>query len=340
VPLRIYKRGGVYHCEGTIGPTGNRRRIRSSLHTSDEDTAARQAAEIEAGFWKGHFDGPQSILTFARAAKLYRAAGKPTDYLDRIEKHLEGKLVKDIKPGTIREMALDLYPSASNATRNRQAIVPCQAVINYAANDDLCSHIRVKRFKVDKKIKQPFTLDWVDKFCQNAVNPYVGALVLFMFATGARVSEALAVQWEHVNLKERTALIPRSKISEQRIVHLPPRLVAALANLVAVKDRPVFWYRRCGDYARAWDRTIERAGIKRMTPHSGRHGFATASLRKRIDPKTAAWLGGWKSIRHFMETYAHEIQDITLNQALFDADAPLPQSQAAELKNVDKTGTS
>lgn len=32
------------------------------------------------------------------------------------------------------------------------------------------------------------------------------------------------------------------------------------------------------------------------------------ALRSGIDPKTGAWLGGWKNIRHFMETYAQAIR--------------------------------
>lgn len=337
MPLELYRRGRVWHCRGTIGPAGRRKRIRRSLNTPDEAIAARQATEIESAFWKGHFDGPQSILTFESAAALYRSAGKPTRFVAEIEDYWKATLVKDIKPSSIRKMALDLYPNAANATRNRQAIIPCQAVINYAADSDLCPHIRVKRFKTEKKIKPPFTLEWVDAFYQHA-SPHLGALALFMFATGARISEALAVQWEHVDLTARTALIPRSKISEQRIVHLPPRLLVAIANLPRMDERPVFFYRKRGDCHHLWDSTVKRAGIKRMTPHSGRHGFATATLRKRIDPKTAAWLGGWKSIRHFMETYAHEIQDITLTDAVFDT--PLTQDETTNSGKPYKTGTS
>jgi integrase len=76
-----------------------------------------------------------------------------------------------------------------------------------------------------------------------------------------------------------------------------------------------------------WDAVVKAAGIKRMTAHSGRHGFATTALQKKMDPKTAAWLGGWKNIRVFMETYAHAIEDITLNDALLLPDTPLTQRQ-------------
>jgi integrase len=233
-------------------------------------------------------------------------------------------------------MAMTLYPKAGNATRNRQAIVPCQAVINNAAEDELCSHIRVKRFKVEKKIKPPFTLEWVDAFCQHAP-PHLAALVLFMFATGARISEALAVQWEHVNLRDRTIPIPKSKLAEQRIVNPPPRVLAAIANLPRSNHRPVFFYRKRGDMHNKWNTVIKAAGIKRMTAHSGRHGFATTALQK-MDPKTAAWLGGWKNIRLFMETYAHASEDITLNDRMFDT--PLTQRKTTNQRKPRKTGTS
>ena len=331
MPLKLYRRGQIWHYRGKVAG----RYLRGSCETADKDIAARTAAKIESDGWKCHFDGPQSVLTFSQASLMYRGAGKPTRFLDRIEDYWKDTLVKDIKPGNIRQMAMTLYPKATNATRNRQAIVPCQAVINYAAESELCPFIRVKRFKVEKKIKAPFTLEWVDAFCEHA-NPYLAALALFMFSTGARISEALAVRWEHVNLQERTILIPKSKISEQRIVHLPPRVLAAVANLTKVPNRSIFWYRTRGSMRNQWLKTVNKAGIDILMAHSGRHGFATTALRNRIDPKTAAKLGGWKNIRVFMETYAHAIDDITLNEAVFDT--PMAQSDRDRSKKPMKIG--
>jgi integrase len=332
MPLKLYRRGKVWHFRGTVAG----RRIRGSARTTDQAIAARTAAEIESREWKCNFDGPQSVLTFAQAAIMYRNAGKPTRFLDAIEDHWKDTLVRDIKPTGIKQMAITLYPSASNATRNRQGIIPCQAVINHAAESELCPHVRVKRFKTEKKIKPPWTLEWVSAFCAHAP-PHLAALALFIFATGARISEALAVQWEHVNLQARTVLIPRSKLAEQRIVHLPPRVLTAIANLPRLNNRPVFFYRKRCDFHNKWDAIIKAAGIKRMTPHSGRHGFATTALQK-MDPKTAAWLGGWKNIRLFMETYAHAIEDITLNEAIFDT--PVTQTRPPNARKSRKTGTS
>jgi integrase len=191
----------------------------------------------------------------------------------------------------------------------------------------------VKRFKTEKKIKEPFTLEWVQTFRAHA-SPQLGALALFMFVTGARVSEALRVQWGDLDFKAKTVIIRKTKISEGRVANLPDALIAAIANIPKMKDRPVFLYRSRNDCYRVWDTVVKRAKLKRLTFHSGRHGFATKALRSGIDPKTGAWLGGWKSIRHFMETYAHAIHDITLNERILDP--PLTQEKSSIRKTTAK----
>jgi hypothetical protein len=145
MPLKIYQRGTTYHFRGTVAG----RRLRGSTGASNKETAARIAAEIEAREWKRHSDGPEAVLTFADAAMLYRSAGKPTRFLERIEDYWKDELVKNISAGAIRQSALTLYPKAGTATRNRQVIVPTQAIINHAAEAELCPPIRVKRFKVE-----------------------------------------------------------------------------------------------------------------------------------------------------------------------------------------------
>ena len=279
MPLVIYRRGKTWHYRGTVAG----RRLRGSCQTTDKTTAARKAAQIDSGEWKRRDDGPQAVLTFAQAAIPYRSAGKSTRFLDRIEDYWKDTRVMDIRPSSIRQMAMELYPGTSGATMNRQAIVPCQAIINHAAEAELCPLIRVKRFKFEKKIKPPFTLEWLDAFFAASDSPYLQALALFMFGTGARISEALAIEWEHVDLAARTILIPKTKIAEQRQVHLPPPLLASIASLPIVKGRPIFWYRTGWDLRNKWETTIRRAGIQRMTPHSGRHGFCHRSVAQPQD---------------------------------------------------------
>jgi hypothetical protein len=309
MPLKIYKRGSLWHYRGTVA----KRRLRGSTGTSNKETAVRIASDIETTTWKHRLDGPAAVLTFAQAAIAYRATGKPIRFLNRIEDYWKDTLVRDITPGGIRSAALVLYPKASGATRNRQAIVPMQAIINHAAEAELCPRIRV---------------EWVHAFMANS-KPHLGTLALFMFLTGARVSEALAVDWGDVDFKAKSVLIRQTKIGAERRAHLPQSLIMALGNLQRIKGRPVFRYTDRANCIRVWETACKRGGIEPLTTHSCRHGFATALLRSGVDVVTIAKLGGWKSARHVLETYGHAIDDRTLTDLISGPDltqAPQPVS--------------
>jgi integrase len=234
-------------------------------------------------------------------------------------------------------MAKELFPTCSGSSLNRLAIVPAQAVINHAAKSKLCSPIKIERYKIDKKVKVPATLEWVKAFMVEA-GPHVGAMALFMYLTGARIGEAVTLQWEDVNLQAMTALIKESKVSKERDSHLPNPLVVALANLPRIDGRGVFGYERPGDLNNAWEAAIRRAGIKRMTPHCCRHGFATGLLQRGVDVVTVAWLGGWKSAAQVLATYGHANKNPKLTDLLLGA--PLTQWSGDNGESITKTGTS
>jgi integrase len=335
MPIKIYKRGGVWHYRGTVA----KRRLRGSTGTANKETAARIAAELEDRAWKRRLDGPAAILTFAQASIKYRAAGKQTRFLEKIEDYWKDTLVRDITPGAIRDAALAIYPKASAATRNRQAIVPMVAVINHAADSELCSRIRVKRFKVETKSKIPATLEWVEAFMAHCKRPQLAGLALFMFLTGARVSEALAVEWDDIDFRKKTVLIKQTKLGNERRAHLPQPLIVALANIPKSNSRrTVFWYETRNHCLIVWRRTAERAKIAPLSFHSCRHGFATALLHSGIDPVTVAKLGGWKNVRHVFETYGHAKDDPTLTDLI--SDPKLTQPKPRNARKPYKTGTS
>lgn len=335
MPLEIYRRGAVWHCRGTVGPNGRRKCIRQSLRTKNKDVAARQAAEIEKKYWDGHFDGPAAILTFAQAAVMYRNAGKSDLFLAPVEKHLGSTLVKDITEGAVHSMAKELYPNCGGASLNRLVLVPTKAVINHAAKSKLCARLEVEPYGVDSKIKEPATLEWVEKFMSGA-GPHLGAMALFMYLTGARVGEACALKPEDLNLQEATAKIRQTKVNAERMSHLPVPLLVALANLQPVNGR-VFGYVKAANLRTAWRGTVKRARIKHLSPHSCRHGFATGLLRQGVDVVTIAWLGGWKSAQQVLKTYGHANKDPKLVNLLLNT--PQAQSHTEAAKSVGKTGT-
>ncbi len=326
MPLKLYKRGGIYHYKGTVAG----RRLRGSTKTASKEIAERVAAGKEDGQWKRHLDGPQATLTFAQAAMLYRKAGKSDRFLRAIEDYWQDTPVREINAGAIRSSAIALYPTAGPATRNRQAIVPVQAVINHAAEHEYCQHIRVKRFKVIKKAKAPATWEWVEAFMKAATKPNLAALACFMFLTGARISQALKIKWSDVDFETGHVLIRATdKGDNDRQAHMPPALIVALANIPGSRKGLVFEFKSRGNARTQWAGAVRRAGIKKLSYHSCRHGFATGLLNAGVSPVTVAKRGGWRSPQHVFETYGHDIAEHDVTDLLTGKRLPEPKERKA-----------
>lgn len=332
MPLKLFLRGDVWHYRGTVA--GRRLRGSTGVTKPNKETAQHVIADLEAKAWKGRLNGLESILTFARAANIYRAAGKSTRFLDRVEDYWKATPVKEISGGRIRASCRELYPKAKTATWNRAVIVPTQAIINYAAEQELCQKVFVKRWPVEKQERQPVSWEWVTTFSSSAPAP-LAALVTFMFLTGARIGEAMSLRWKDVNLSRGSAFIRQTKTQSERSAHLPSELIAALANLPGDRhpDELVFGYRWRSTVKNHWDKTVAAAGVKRLTSHCCRHGFATGLLHAGVDPITVSKLGGWKNAAHVFATYGHASEDRTLTDVLTRQEhTPNPASTNALIK--------
>lgn len=328
MPLKLKKRGAIWHYSGTVANV----RLRGSTKTTQKQEAEREANRVETAFLERSRNGPGSTLTFSQAAGEYRKRGKEPKYLDLVEDHWKNTLVKDITRGAMKRAAIQLLPNGSGAYRNRAVIVPTQAVINHCAELELCAPLRASRFHEPKRTKEPATWEWVMAFMAHA-SPHLGALACFMFLTGARISEALGVRWADVDLNAAAVRIVMGKAGgEERFAHMPPALVAALANIPSNRepDSQVFAYAGYGSVKDPWEVAIRRAGIKRLTPHCCRHGFATGMMHAGVDIVTVAEKGGWKSPAQLFKTYGHARTEKTLTdvltgtpQANSDIDVPI-----------------
>jgi hypothetical protein len=169
MPLKLFKRRtldgrDIWHYRGTVAGD----RLRGTTGTTNRKAAARIAVEVERRCNEGGLPAAQGTLTFPQAVALYLKAGKSDQYLDKIEDYWKNTKVRNMKPGAIRQSAIDLYPGRSGATWNRQVITPTQAVINHCAELEHCGPVRIRRFKFEKKIKRPVTVEWLDVFCAHA----------------------------------------------------------------------------------------------------------------------------------------------------------------------------
>lgn len=282
------------------------KRIRRSSKTSDRRLAEDIAAKDEWRHRHAAVHGAGAVLTFGEAMALYIEHAKSDRFLLPLLDRWGNTKIADLSSDVIRNGAKALYPKAAAATWNRQVITPARAIINYAADSGLCSHIRIKRFPVATRKRKAGDGTWLRKFQNACQRPSLAALARFMFETGARIGEAIALTWEDVNLQEAAATFGKTKNGDPHTVYLSPGMVADLASL-AQDGRKVFGYDHKRTVGRQWAKVVEAAEIEKRTPHeAGRHGFATELIvRNGIDIPTVAKMGNWKSHRLLSETYAH-----------------------------------
>jgi integrase len=305
---------GIWRITGTVAG----RRIRKSAKTRDLRAAKFAAQAIERRIWEGLATGRSGTLTFEAAALSYMQAGGETRFLAPLIVHFAGAPVRDIRPGNIEDAARALYPGAMPSTWNRQVVTPARAVINHAAERGWCPPLRVRRFPETRPARRAADRAWLEAFMAHAPAE-LAALALFMFTTGARISEALAIR--RGDIEGRKCRLQTK--TGARVAILSRETMLRLAALPA-GSRTVFRYGARSSIYNHWYGICDAAGIERLPPHqAGRHSFATEMIvRHRIDPSTTAELGGWKNPRLLLDRYAHAENLDRVVDEVFGAPAP------------------
>jgi integrase len=300
--LRLYPRGKTWWVSGTIDGIRYRESTGHTAKAKAEQWAARREIELDTET----VFGPASILTFGAAVNAYVEAGKDQRFLLPLVEEWGRKLVKDIHPGDVIDLANRLYPHAGAATKNRQVITPVVAIIRHAAYRGKAAPILVQRFETKRIItRKTATWEWMAQFAASA-KPKLVALALFLAGTAARIGDALSLEWSDVDLDAGTALLRDTKNGEDRLVTRLPLVREAWRGLPRrVGQKHVFQFYDKSDVARQLKTACRKAGIEYIPTHGiGRRLFATTMNKKGTDHKTAATAGGWKSVRMYIEIYA------------------------------------
>lgn len=327
--LEKYQRGATWWVRGRL--PGEKQYLRESLGTSDEAIAEAKIREIQREARKRAILGPdapkpQDELTFSGAVLLFDAKPRDAIYLAKVIKRIGDHLVRDITAQTIKRLAKKMYPAASTDTWHRQVVVPVRSVINAAHEAGLCPPIRVKAYTKVERMNQdrargknsrvaraPGSWEWLMAFREHA-DPRLGAMALFMFTTGARISQTLAMRNPRdMDLSHFRLFLPAAKGHPAQWVEVLPMVAIDVANLPAPKgklaSKRVFGYagQRSGWLYRAWRKACDDAGIEYLSPHAaGRHGFGTEMIvRMKVDAATAAQAGRWASAKVLLDTYSH-----------------------------------
>jgi integrase len=308
--LKLKRRPGRpnWYIHGTVrGVT-----VRESTGVADQKTAETIRARREWEIIQHSVFGPEATATFVGAAVSYLEAGGERTYLKPIIGKIGSMPLAKIDQAVIERTARALYPNASSATLNRQAFTPIAAVLNHAAKRGLCARRIIERPPQPKGRVRWLTFKEAERLI-DACSDHLRPLVVFLFGTGARVSEALYLDWREVDLSTAHVTFLDTKNGEHRGVPLHDRVVAALQGLLH-QQGAVFRTNTGRAYVEkesgggqiktAFKGACRRAGITDFTPHDCRHTWATWHYAANRDLIALMKLGGWKSERMVLR-YAH-----------------------------------
>lgn len=143
------------------------------------------------------------------------------------------------------------------------------------------------------------------------------ALISLLMEDGLRVSEAIGLTWEQVNLRTGEVTITRTKNHEVRVVPFGARTAQRLDLLKRKRERITSWVftgrggaqlTRFGAYSIV-RRRFAFHGIHGIGPHDLRHSFATAFMDANPDGEaTLQVIGGWRD-RTMVQRYSKQGRD-------------------------------
>jgi len=309
------KNSAKWYIRGTVCGQGIYESTQLVEKALAEDYRDRREAEIK----KAHASGTRTGIIFATAADMYMKSGGSDQYLEPIVRDIGKCKVDLLRQSDLDALALRLYPDVSNATRNRQAYTPFIAVMNYAASSDFCTYRKWRRPKAGEKVRKPryATVEELAAICDAAVKRYahIKRIAVLLAYTGLRMGEAIALQWEDVDLEKRWLIVRKSKTGKGRGVPLHKAVVRELEVVEVKKGSVLKPFRkssrgyirnyRGGNVARkARDTVLTNAKVAKLTWHDFRHTCATWLQMAGIDRETRQDILG-HSRKAVHDTYIH-----------------------------------
>jgi integrase len=186
--------------------------------------------------------------------------------------------------------------------------------------EDMASDIKVPKGDREETDINPFSLEERDRiieaFKENRYYKYYTPLIEFLFITGCRPSEAVALQWKHIASDftmirfEQAVMISQSgltcksglKTQKKRIFPINNRLAGLLKSIQPVDvsgEAKVFpspegkWIDMHNLSGRAWKTVVESLdGVEYRKLYQTRHTFITMALKNGVDVKDVATMVG------------------------------------------------
>ena len=144
---------------------------------------------------------------------------------------------------------------------------------------------RIKLFNPDNRLENyldPAALEKLLQLLRTDENRPVCNAAMFLLSTGARLNEALAATWEHIDRETRVWRIPASNSKSKRVRSVPLNDAAldVLDQLGTEGQSPFLFVsdktgERLGYVHKVWDRLRNTAALPKLRLHDLRHQYAS-----------------------------------------------------------------
>lgn len=224
-----------------------------------------------------------------------------------------------------------------SAKRMNNALIPLRGVFALlypgpkAASNPMNG---ITNAKTVKKKPDPLTAAERDRILEDMAKRYderVFAYYLFMFYTGMRPEEAIALRWGDIDLSTGIARVQRvrtfkgserdgSKTHSERDVDLVPQAMNALTimrphTFMAAQDADVFqnpvtgrpWHDERSQRDHYWKPSLKRLGIRARRSYATRHTYCTVALMAGVPAAYIAAQAG-HSVKMLLDSYARWIE--------------------------------
>jgi integrase len=336
MPLKKFRRGDVWYIRGAV----RGQRVYETTGTTQEETAEAIRIKRESELLNRSVFGATAGRSFAEAALSYidfraHLSARDRGYLLRVVEHFgQGRNLGSITNDAIEGAIAKLCPAGGPAYVNRSIVTPIAAVLHHAAERGWMEWRRIKRRRPPRGKTRWLSQDEAEALIAVSAT-HLRPIVIFMLYTGARLCEALALEWQNLDLPKHRVVFIDTKNGDSRGVPLHPRAFEALANLPGDRTGRVFrrpdgrayspkadgggqiktaWRAACG---RAGPPLAVQVGIRKLktgkekpiwrptaTPHDLRHTWATWLYAECRDVRVLMELGGWRTVA-MVARYAH-----------------------------------
>lgn len=241
-----------------------------------------------------------------QTADNYRAAWK------HLSKHKTVK-VKEVRTGHIQAVVDDCDKKGMSRSTLEKIRTTAVLMFTYAMENDIVNKNYAKFIKLPKKTKEKkdiFTEIEIKKLFDNATDEWTST-ILIMIYTGLRITELLTLTRFNVNMELRliTGGI-KTDAGKDRVVPIHPKIMPYIKHwynkngdrLICLNGKPISSKRYREEF---YYPALERAEIRKLTPHKCRHTFCTMLAEAGADTLSIQKLAGHSDYGFTANTYTH-----------------------------------